>query len=81
VVDRAKEVLLNLEQGEMDGEGLPRLATSRRRRAERPTPAQLSLFGSPGDELHRVLKGIDVDTLTPIEALNKLYELKKKVDR
>ena len=79
VVDRAKEVLLNLEQGEMDGEGLPRLATSRRRRAERPAPAQLSLFGSPGDELQRALKGIDVETLTPIEALNKLYELKKKV--
>ena len=81
VVDRAKEILLNLEQGEMNGEGVPRLAASRRRRADRQAPTQLSLFGSPEDELHRTLKGIEVDTLTPIEALNKLFELKKMAER
>ena len=41
-------------------------------------PMQLSLF----EVNHPVvdeLKLIDVETLTPIEALNKLHEMKKKV--
>jgi len=48
VVDRAREVLENLESGSLDPMGLPRLARSRRRPA-RETP-QLKLFGGPQDD-------------------------------
>jgi DNA mismatch repair protein MutS len=42
VIDRAKEVLKNLEAGSLDPMGLPRLARSRRRAA--PEVPQLGLF-------------------------------------
>ena len=48
VVDRAREVLENLESGSLDPMGLPRLARSRRRPA-RETP-QLKLFGVPQED-------------------------------
>jgi DNA mismatch repair protein MutS len=48
VVDRAREVLENLEAGSLDPMGLPRLARSRRRPA-REAP-QLKLFGFNPDD-------------------------------
>ncbi len=48
VVDRAREVLENLEAGSLDPMGLPRLARSRRRPA-RAAP-QLHLFGAKPDD-------------------------------
>ncbi|MCX5889344.1 MAG: DNA mismatch repair protein MutS [Deltaproteobacteria bacterium] len=48
VVDRAREVLENLEAGSLDPMGLPRLARPRRRPALE-TP-QLTLFGGPQDD-------------------------------
>ncbi|MCL4503232.1 MAG: DNA mismatch repair protein MutS [Deltaproteobacteria bacterium] len=48
VVDRAREVLENLESGSLDPMGLPRLARSRRRPI-REVP-QLKLFGSEQDD-------------------------------
>jgi DNA mismatch repair protein MutS len=38
---------------------------------------QLSIFGM-GSEIEDELKAMDVDSMSPIEAINKLYELKKK---
>ncbi|WP_305043010.1 DNA mismatch repair protein MutS [Geoalkalibacter sp.] len=77
VVERAKEVLRNLEAGEFGREGEPRLARSRRR-SQAPNP-QLSLFGGGEDALRRRLEEIDVSVLTPLEALNLLDSLKKLV--
>ena len=48
VVDRAREVLENLEAGSLDPMGLPRLARSRRR-PSREAP-QMKLFGSNPDD-------------------------------
>jgi DNA mismatch repair protein MutS len=44
VIDRAKEILANLEEGEFGETGQPRLAR-RRIRKGRDLPGQLSLFG------------------------------------
>ena len=41
---------------------------------------QISLSDIGGDEVTHRLREINLDTLTPIEAMNLLYELKKKVD-
>jgi DNA mismatch repair protein MutS len=77
VLDRAAEILAGLENGENAGLGRPRMAQPRKR-ADKPT-AQLSLFAPPGDGLADALKEIDLDALTPLEALNKLAELKRLV--
>ncbi|KIH76811.1 DNA mismatch repair protein MutS [Geoalkalibacter ferrihydriticus] len=77
VVERAKEVLRNLEAGEFSGEGQPALARGRARE-QVPSP-QLSLFDSAADELRRKLAEVDVSVLTPLEALNVLDRLKKMV--
>jgi DNA mismatch repair protein MutS len=71
VVDRAQEILRNIEKGEFTSQGLPRLAPEQ---GEQPAP--LSLFSREDDLLRRKLAKIEVDRLTPLEALTLLYELK-----
>ncbi|MBN1269841.1 MAG: DNA mismatch repair protein MutS [Kiritimatiellae bacterium] len=46
VIDRAKEILSNLEEGEFGEGGQPKIAVHRPRRAK-DSPDQLSLFGEP----------------------------------
>ena len=67
VVQRAREVLLELEAS---GEGRARTGAS----------PQLSLFAAtpPDDGLRRDLAAIDVDSLSPLEALTRLYELRDR---
>jgi DNA mismatch repair protein MutS len=76
VIDRAKEILVNLEKGEYGEGGLPRLA--RGKKAPQQSP-QLSLFGSETDLIKERLNSIEISTLTPLEALNLVDELKRMV--
>jgi DNA mismatch repair protein MutS len=78
VVTRAREILQNLEQTEFDGEGRPRLAHSQSQtsRAER----QLSLFAPAEDAVLADLRRLDIDHLTPLEALQLLAEVKRRLD-
>lgn len=80
VVDRAVEILANLEKGELDELGQPRLASSRRRpRTQRVDPRQMSLFGvgfGRDGWLSEELRKLEVDTLTPLEALNLIHKWK-----
>ena len=76
VIDRAKEILRNLEKGEFEEGGMPRLAGGRRAPPKKPSP-QLSLFAPADDDLRLRLRGLDIETLTPLEALNLLAELKR----
>jgi DNA mismatch repair protein MutS len=69
VINRAREVLAELE-GEREQKGKPRGRRARQ-------PKQLPLF-SPSSPLLDELSKLDVDSMTPLEALNKLYELKQK---
>lgn len=77
VIRRAQEILANLETGEFDEVGEPRLAKSPRRgRAKAVDPRQLSLFGGGDNWMKEELRKLDLETLTPIEALNILHRWK-----
>jgi DNA mismatch repair protein MutS len=89
VVKRATQVLSNLEEDEFDEMGQPRVGESRHQVAgqegvlgEGPScgQAQYQLFHKPlPSEIAERLSQIDTSTLTPIEALNILHELKSKL--
>ena len=76
VIERAREVLRNLESGEFEAEGHPRLARSRKASKSRNT-SQMGLFDQGPDPLREKLAQIDVSVLTPLEALNILNDLTK----
>lgn len=77
VVQRAKEVLSNLESDELTPSNLPRIG--RGKRAPRvESRDQLSLFGSKAHPILKELRELNMNELTPLEALNILAELKKK---
>ena len=78
VVARAKELLHNIEQGEFNRQGEPRIATSPKKK--KPQPGQLSLFGGAESQATRRLREINPDGLSPREALDLLYELKRLND-
>jgi DNA mismatch repair protein MutS len=79
VIDRAKEILFNLEKGELDAAGMPKLATSKRGTPPVPLPAQLSLF-SGLDPIRKELQKVKIERLTPLDALTILDDLKKKME-
>lgn len=70
VVHRAREVLEDLE-----GDSRTAKPLSKKRRQE--TAQQLSFLSSRSPLMERLEK-LDLDAMTPLEALNKLYELKKR---
>jgi DNA mismatch repair protein MutS len=86
VVERAKEILGDLEAAHVDAEGRPRIAAapappSRRAgtaQAE-PRPAQLALFEGAESAVAEELRRLDLERLTPLEALNKLRDLKDRL--
>jgi DNA mismatch repair protein MutS len=78
VIDRAREILQNLEKGEYAEGGVPRIARGKKGSAEARNP-QLSLFEATEDLLRSRLKDLNVMNLTPLEALNILDELKRMV--
>ena len=78
VIDRAKEVLHNLEQGEFTEGGVPKLAISRKKKLTWDSH-QRTLFQPPADPLREALKKIDPNQLTPLDALNILSELKARL--
>jgi DNA mismatch repair protein MutS len=71
VLERAKKILAELEQAEVSYQDITKPAK---------TAFQLSFFSPKENEIIEELKEIDTDKLTPLEALNKLNELKKKVE-
>ena len=70
VIRRAKSVLKALEDEEMP---------SRERMEREPESGQISLVDIQGSEITSLLSSTDLNTLTPIEAMNLLFELKKKL--
>jgi DNA mismatch repair protein MutS len=76
LIRRAQEILLNLEKNEFDREGRPRLT------GESPAATgarQLSLFAADHDRIAEDLRRADPDRMTPLEALQFLSDLKKRV--
>ncbi len=89
VTERAKEILKNLEGSELSiqGDGNQEAgdrkteAGGRKKKQGRVTAPemQLTMFEMKDDTLREELKKLDVDKMTPMEALQKLAELKKKI--
>jgi DNA mismatch repair protein MutS len=86
VVERAHEILKNIEKGEFDHFGKPRIAADKNIKNKKRAavaakhPNQLSLFAGAADPVREKLDAIKPDTLAPIEALNLIYELKKLLE-
>lgn len=78
VINRAKEILQELENADISKQ------KKKGKRSERIVEGQIDLFSFNNaqilkDEVLKELKSIDVSTLTPLDALNVLYNLQKKV--
>lgn len=83
VVERAKEILFNLEKKELDDSGQPRISYRDSRKRDK---AQLLLFEE--DQEREVLDGIreeiercDLESLTPLAAMNLLNDLKERMKK
>lgn len=77
IIDRAGDILRNLERNELTDAGQPRLALEARPAAS----GQLGLFGVADDRLREELATIDVDRLAPLDALTRLHELVTRARR
>ena len=71
LIERAREILENLEGEELNAWGQPRLAGAE----PASEGAQLMLYEPRRDRLREKLQAIDANALTPLEALNVLAEL------
>ena len=67
VITRAREILKELESGAPETAKPP----------AGPVSDQVSMLDMQSDELRRALEAVTVETLTPIEAMNVLYQLKQ----
>jgi len=76
---RAREILANLEQGELDANGLPRLARGRNKGIAQAR--QMDLFTPSERRALDELRALDPDRLTPIEALNTLNRLSELIGK
>ena len=76
IISRARQILSNLEQGELDDAGKARLA----RNADKTNRgAQLGLFTSTESRALEELRTIDIDRLAPVDALTMLAKLKSRL--
>jgi DNA mismatch repair protein MutS len=78
VIDRAGEILNNLEKGEMDEGGQPRIARSRK--ATPKDRLQLSLFIDAREKMIHDIQNLDIQKITPLEALNLINAWKETID-
>jgi DNA mismatch repair protein MutS len=74
IVRRAREILQDLESG--SGSRDERRARMRSPQTAAPANFQLTLFGEPSPVIQE-LKALDVESLSPLEAITKLFELKR----
>ena len=76
VVENAKVILKSLEEQQRVNLGVaPKVVAE-----EEPEEIQLSFSSSGKENFIEKVKNIDVNTLTPIEALTKLFELQKEAE-
>ena len=82
VITRAKQILHNLEDHEISPQGL---SSTAKRQLSHYHSNQLDIFDAiiekseEKNEILETIKNLDVNKLTPIEAINKLSELKNKL--
>lgn len=78
VTNRAKEVLDNLESKELTPYEIKK---ERLKKLKSENDNQISLFEFKDDALRTEINKMELDNITPLEALNKLNELKKKMSQ
>ena len=82
VIERAKEIAAELEESDITAN----TKNIGKKRTEEAEPVQISLFDTMGmvaeqpkkSEVEETLKKLDISNMTPMEAMNQLYELQKK---
>jgi DNA mismatch repair protein MutS len=78
VTERAKEILINLEQKELTPQGKGKRKISKEILKEK---FQISLFEMSDSKLREEILNLDIDNMTPVQALMKLHELRGKIKR
>ena len=78
VIDRAKEILLDLDDADINKNG-------RTRKVKKQLEGQMDLFAAAttvaqNNEVLEDIKKIDLSRVTPIDAMNILYELQRKMN-
>jgi DNA mismatch repair protein MutS len=76
VTNRAKEILNNLESKELTPYEEKK---EKLRKMKSADDNQINLFEIKDDRIRKEIDDIEINQLTPLEALNKLSELKKKI--
>jgi len=79
IITRAREILGNLEQGEITEAGIARLAHNPHQSDGCQGPEQIALFTSADGRVLEELRGLDTDRMTPIEALGTLARLASRL--
>jgi DNA mismatch repair protein MutS len=75
VIERAKEILAQLENQALDSEGHTKIA----RPKHRPAQLQLSLFAPADHPLLAALRSVDLNATTPLEALGWLQRWQQEL--
>ncbi|HEX9652086.1 MAG TPA: DNA mismatch repair protein MutS [bacterium] len=79
LIHRAREVLANLESQALTKNNIPKLALTSNGHDPQKT-RQMTIFEEQEAALRSELADINLDEMTPIAALNKLHELKRKIN-
>jgi DNA mismatch repair protein MutS len=74
IIERAREILATLERKEHD------VVEETRRRGPMPATQQLGLFGAREQSVLDALRAIQIEAISPLDALKKLDELKQRLD-
>jgi DNA mismatch repair protein MutS len=80
VIERAKEVLSNLEDEELTPNKIPKLAIGPHAPSLASSP-QLGLFGPQEHPVIEIIREMNIDQMTPLEALNLLHQMMEKVKK
>jgi len=77
VINRAKEILENLEGKELTPYELKKAKLEKNKNSD---DSQFSLFEVKDDAIRKEISNLSINEITPMDALNKLNSLKRKID-
>ena len=77
VIARAGEILKNLEKGEFDEAGMPKIARGRKPNSKNRN--QLSLFADLHDAVIGEIRELDILKMSPLDALDRIRQWKEKL--
>ena len=78
VIERAKDILAQLEEEHLDAEGRAKIA---RRATAKRTSLQLTLFGPADHPLLDEIRQVDLSQTTPLEALRRIEQWQERLNR